>query len=295
MRGPVRALAEPRRGVRLRVEIDHERALAGLGEAGREIHGGGRLSDAALLVCERVDPSGHALEATQARGRFRATPGRRGNRSGVGPSFSTTSRRRRSEPGTATTCASRAGDLRGRRFHLLLVRVARVEDEAAAGRDERQAPLDRDRRRRERAGERGRVGVAAGTRRVLLGPGADDLHVRERGSLLLEERALAGGRFEQRHPEVGERRGERDPRGASPEPTSITGPASTRSERGERIVQMDAAQFRRVGEAREAGCREERGEPALHPLVAHQAGATTMQRFGSAPSLSVVTPPRPCR
>ena len=54
-RRPVRAHPEPGRRIRLRVEVDDERALAGLGEAGGEIDGGRRLTDAALLVREGVD------------------------------------------------------------------------------------------------------------------------------------------------------------------------------------------------------------------------------------------------
>ena len=54
-RRPVRAHPEPRGRVRLRIEVDHERALAGLGEAGGEVDGGRRLADAAFLVREGVD------------------------------------------------------------------------------------------------------------------------------------------------------------------------------------------------------------------------------------------------
>ena len=58
-RRPVRLLAQTGRGVRLRVEIDEQRPLARLGEAGGEIDGGRRLADAALLVRDRVDGAGH--------------------------------------------------------------------------------------------------------------------------------------------------------------------------------------------------------------------------------------------
>ena len=63
-RRAVRAHAEPRGRVRLRVEVDDERALAGLREAGGEVDGGRRLADAALLVRERVDPGHAAIVAT---------------------------------------------------------------------------------------------------------------------------------------------------------------------------------------------------------------------------------------
>ena len=59
-RRPVRLLAQTGGGVRLRVEIDQQRPLARLGEAGREVDGGRRLADAALLVRDRVDGAGHA-------------------------------------------------------------------------------------------------------------------------------------------------------------------------------------------------------------------------------------------
>ena len=90
-RRAVRALAEPGSRVRLRVEVDDERRLAGLREAGGEVDRGRRLADAALLVRERVDPAGHTRHASYASGRFRATPGRRGKPGGVGPSLRRTS------------------------------------------------------------------------------------------------------------------------------------------------------------------------------------------------------------
>jgi len=57
-RRSVRAHPEPGRRVGLRVEVDDERTLAGLRKAGGKIDGGRRLTDAALLVRESVDP-GH--------------------------------------------------------------------------------------------------------------------------------------------------------------------------------------------------------------------------------------------
>jgi hypothetical protein len=50
--------ADAARRVPLRVAIDKERSPFGHGEAGGEVHGGSRLSDAALLVCDR-DDAGH--------------------------------------------------------------------------------------------------------------------------------------------------------------------------------------------------------------------------------------------
>ena len=47
--------ARPARGVSLRVAVDQQRALLGDREAGGEVHGGRRLTDSALLVCDRDD------------------------------------------------------------------------------------------------------------------------------------------------------------------------------------------------------------------------------------------------
>ena len=47
--------AETRGGVALRVEVDDQRAVAQLGQAGTEVDGGGGLADAALLVGDGDD------------------------------------------------------------------------------------------------------------------------------------------------------------------------------------------------------------------------------------------------
>jgi hypothetical protein len=57
--GAVCALAEAGRGVRLRVEIDDERALAGLREARGDVDRGRRLTDAALLIRDREHACAH--------------------------------------------------------------------------------------------------------------------------------------------------------------------------------------------------------------------------------------------
>ena len=245
---PVRALAEARGGVRLRVEIDDERPLAGLGEAGREVHRSGGLPDPALLVCEREDASGHGMEATQARGRFFAAPGRRGKRSGVGPSFSTTSRRRRSDPGTGTTWARRPATSSAARATCSLVGLPGVEDEASAGRDERQAPLDRDRRRGERPGKRGRVRVAAVAGGVLLGAGADDLHVREVGRPARARNAhLRAFDSSSVTASSGRAAAIGNPGRAAARADVHDRPVGDEVERGKRVVQVDAASLGGVG------------------------------------------------
>ena len=60
--------ADPARGVTLRVAIDEQRALLRDGEAGREIHRGRRLADAALLIRYRKNP-GHVERLTSSGGR----------------------------------------------------------------------------------------------------------------------------------------------------------------------------------------------------------------------------------
>ena len=96
-RDAVGAAAEAGGRVRLRVEVDEQAALAGLRETRGEVDGGRRLADAALLVRDCVDASGHRSQASrgggrvrssalcQASGRFFATPVRRGKPGGVGP------------------------------------------------------------------------------------------------------------------------------------------------------------------------------------------------------------------
>ena len=65
----VRPHSQPGRRVRLWVEIDEKHALARLGEAGAQVDSSRRLSDAAFLVRNGVDPCGHVarLETSPAR------------------------------------------------------------------------------------------------------------------------------------------------------------------------------------------------------------------------------------
>ena len=54
--------AKPRRGIALRIEVDHEGFLIGQSQPSGQIHGGGRLSDAALLIDDRKpSPDRHLL------------------------------------------------------------------------------------------------------------------------------------------------------------------------------------------------------------------------------------------
>src|SRR5262249_16696828 len=70
---PVRALTEPGGGVRLRIQVDDERSLAGLCQARRKVDRGRRLADAALLIRQCVDlaHAGSVLRPTEAYARLR--------------------------------------------------------------------------------------------------------------------------------------------------------------------------------------------------------------------------------
>ena len=107
-----RSLASPSadRGVALRVDVDEQRVVAGLRDAGRDVDGGRRLADPALLVGDRVDGA-HGLPKVPRERRKRSfglgvrrrsarscprlsragacapCPARRGKRSGVGPTL----------------------------------------------------------------------------------------------------------------------------------------------------------------------------------------------------------------
>ena len=63
--GPVDA--EPDGRVGLRIDVDEQRLVARLGDAGGDVDGGRRLPDAALLVRDRVDAA-HQVKTLAARG-----------------------------------------------------------------------------------------------------------------------------------------------------------------------------------------------------------------------------------
>ena len=65
-RDAVRLLTEPGSGVRLRVEVDEQRPLTGLREARCEVDRGRGLADAALLVRQCDDSSGHEVRLERA-------------------------------------------------------------------------------------------------------------------------------------------------------------------------------------------------------------------------------------
>jgi len=64
--------AEADRRVRLRVDVDEDRRVPRLGDAGGHVHGRRRLADAALLIRDRVDRPHARAQATGDGGRSRA-------------------------------------------------------------------------------------------------------------------------------------------------------------------------------------------------------------------------------
>ncbi len=174
--GPIDPETDGRVG--LRVDVDEQRLVARLGDAGGDVDGGRRLADAALLVRDRVDGAhppetlaahgdgrgGHRrkvratyglrLAVQPPSGRRAATPSRRGNRAGV---VARPSRRRAdgasARPRTGRQRGPRTGrspsSRRGPRGAGLLVEVARP------------APFDERARRGPAAARRTRARAAA--------------------------------------------------------------------------------------------------------------------------------------
>ena len=210
--GAVRPFTEPGGRIRLRVEVHDESALAGLGQTRCEVDRGRRLSDAALLIRDRVDASGHALESSvglgrrprgYASGRFRAIPGRLGNRSGVGPSFANRSSVRPGRPASSNDLRRGRAE---RRRDAVEARDGprRVQDQRAAGAHERETPLGCNGLRRQRAGEHDRVRISTACAGVLLGARADHLDVRKARRGRRQKRAFAARRLEQVEPQARE-------------------------------------------------------------------------------------------
>ena len=150
----------------------------------------------------------------------------------------------RRRPGLARARAAPAGARRARRRAARRPRAtpsasadrADPEDDRSARAHERQAPLGRGRRLRERLRDRdaGPVG------RLLLGATPDDARVRRREPL--EERALAPLGLEQHHLAVGKRMGERDPGcAAAASRRRRSGPSKRRDELERRRASRRAA------------------------------------------------------
>ena len=105
-----------------------------------------------------------------------AIPGRRGNRSGVGPVLATTTNDRRS-PGAGLDRLQRAAHLEGGSLDGAGVGLARPDHQAAAGPDQRQAQLDRDGRRRQRPADGQAEPVAIDAATEVFGTFGSDVNV----------------------------------------------------------------------------------------------------------------------
>ena len=200
-RRAVRTLAQAGGCVCLGIEIDQQDSLSGLREAGSEVHCSRRLADATLLVGDGVNAPGHAGHSSQARGRFRATPGRRGKPAGVGRILGTTARPACCSGGPPPSCSatrascSRSAEGPSQRTAAPPGRTSVSAHSSATG------------------GEASALASATPKRSVLLllRAAADDGHVREAGRRALEKVRLARVRLQQRHLTVGKSGGDRDP------------------------------------------------------------------------------------
>ena len=146
-RGPApssRVDAEADGGVALRVDVDEQRLVAGLGDAGGDVDGGGGLADPALLVRDGVDGA-HAAPTLAAGAADSAPNGR--SRARIGCELMREISRRRaavsspfpraagSAPAWARPCGTRAASGRARpRYgtHARAPRPARARACAAA-------------------------------------------------------------------------------------------------------------------------------------------------------------------
>ena len=165
--GRARAHAETARGIGLRVEIDHEHRRAGLRKARRDVDGGGRLADTALLVRDCIDAR-HRPDPTVAIGRTRGAQRALGGHSRA-PRKALRRRRERlaitSTPGhsgaTQLAPQRRGREARARRSRARATTARRARPAGRAAGTARRPPAAarapaRRRRRRHRAARRGR-------------------------------------------------------------------------------------------------------------------------------------------
>ena len=297
-RRAVRALAEPGRRVRLRVEIDDEHLLTRLGETGGEVDGCRRLADAALLVREREDRAGHAVHCPRAGGRSAI---RRAGACAPSPDGAET------RPASAPPWGSRTGPA-----------------SPPAHRHRPGGPPARSPRRRRSARRRGpprrpatsgrhhsaatgggasarRDGDAVGLERLLLGAAANDPRRsgsrgrRARGSRLAPHSPRAAsprGRAARRRAGCRASRRPSRRRRSGPAKRASTGSAARLPSTWTRCASL-AVRDRRQPRRLEQGV-----EPALEPRVGHSACELLPARRrrtapGSSPSLRVSTPRRP--
>ena len=293
-RRPVRALAEPRGCVRLRVEVDDERPLAGLGEAGGEIDRRRRLADAALLVRKRVDPPGHtniflraADGSSSARrsGRFRATPG------------AAREARRASARASATHERGRRMRPRARR------RRAAPRPRADARRRSAARPDEQDRRaaRPRRAAGTTRAATGGGAsafatatpyavRLLLLGAAADDPGVREVAASDSRKSHFRRVASSSDDLAVGQRGRERDPGRAAARADVDDRALVARDERRRRARLSSSVDAPRFGRIADRGQPRRLEQTARASARAASAGRDDDVPVGSSPSLCVLTP-----
>ena len=251
-------------------------ALAGLGKARSEVDGSGRLADPALLVRDCVDRS-PPCQSTQASGRFLATPARRGNPAGVGPRFA-----QHEQPGAgrielAAEPAPRPAPTRSSSALGPTQRIA-----APPGRDERQAPLGRDRRVRERLRDRDAEARPSPAPRPARARRARSAAPTRAGTSHLRRSPRAAS---PRDPAARARAG--CPAAPPPEPTSTIGPSNSRDELERRGASRRAGHARassRSRDRRQPGRRDDGAQPGAQAV--RQPGGR--RRSGSAPSPSLV-------
>ena len=301
---PFGAEAEPRRRVRLRVEVDDEAALAGLGETRGEVDGGRGLADAALLVRDRVDPGGHTLTVAcpakppvsrVARPAPDRTSGRRGARlgersllrdarpagkpGGVGPDLAEDER---SRPGGARRAAAR-------RF------PARRAD-ADRGPERSGRPRARRRRPRARAGgttrpqPAGRRAPSRPRRRTSRAAAPRHAPRRRAGSGARRSTRSRKSHFRRSASSSVTSRSGSDaasgiPGVPPPEPTSTIGPCSRPTRSTPRSASSSSTRRRlaEVAERREAGRRHDGREPAVEEGARSRHGVGTAARPRARP------------
>jgi hypothetical protein len=170
------------------------------------------------------------------------------------------------------------------------------EEKAEAAEDhEWQTPLERNGRRSKSARESGSVLLPAFAGRMLLSPCAHHLHVRKRGGVLLEERALLPCGLEEDEMEVGPGNCKRQAGRAAARADVDDRTALEQRSRDEDVFDMDAAGLFRIVSRCQARSGDQRIQPAPEARVVSylspRSGRTTTRRFGSLPSLEVSTPP----
>ena len=232
---------------------------------------------------------------SQARGRFLAIPGRRGNRSGVGPRLAEDEQPRQAPSrASAATSAAAARATAASSAHGPTKRSAappgrtsgRHHSAATGGGGER----PRHRGRRTHRGRRPARAPPRARRRPRRS--ANSL-----GHALRGTRTCGRCDSSRTTSRSGRAAASGNPGEPPPEPTSTTGPVLESGAAASASSTWTRRASRRVRDRREPGRRQKRREPALEPgsSDAHSGRADDDGRFGSVPSLEVSTPSRSSR